>query len=604
MDTSKRLTLDSRKCITLTNMLKKLGILSLVAACAFLGACAKTTNAIGTTTEKETTTKETMTNTNPDKTIFDLNDVFSDPEIVTPLHNDYFGSVTIEDVNTIKLASDGDLWAQCWADDGYIYAANGDGAGFGNQWHDITLSKINGTPYDGNMIGYNINAKNMSKVWYPSTNKGTHNRKPTGMICVDGVLYMAVQDLNNTDGGNIFNEAPAATIIKSTDHGLTWTYDNEKPMFDEHIFTTIFFLDYGKNSENNEDGYVYAYGLDYNWRDSFSGCVKDPTSLYLARIPKDYIMDKSKWEFYTGDLEGNASWSAPGDIDSKTPVLTDQRRVYENLVSGSGPRYSVLGQGSVVYNKALGLYFYSSWTEYTFELYYSETPWGEWIHFFSKDFGRYKWNLEQYGGYATVIPSKYISDDGLTMYVVNATFAGGVRDYAYSMRKITLSLVDNEAKATNKKNNHNLANFSYGENPKVAFRMSDPGVLSNFNDGDSTVGNTSYNGCTKYDYPDFWAVTLDKPFNMNELVYTVGEVDSVQGGWFTKMKVQYRMNGEWIDVTGLQVSENYTFDKTLESYSKITMRFNEVVGTGIRVIGIAGGGSSYTTMAELEVYYR
>ena len=119
------------------------------------------------------------------------------------------------------------------------------------------------------------------------------------MVSVGGVLYMAVQDLRRTQDG-LFDDAPAASIYKSTDKGRTWTGTSE-PMFKDYVFTTIMFLDYGKDNGNSPDGYVYAYGLDYNWRDSFSGRVTDPTNLYLARVPGNSVQDRSKWEFFLRD---------------------------------------------------------------------------------------------------------------------------------------------------------------------------------------------------------------------------------------------------------------------------------------------------------------
>jgi hypothetical protein len=53
------------------------------------------------------------------------------------------------------------------------------------------------------------------------------------MICVDGVLYLAVQDLALD-----FDDAPAATICRSDDKGRTWTWDKSAPMFGDYVFTT------------------------------------------------------------------------------------------------------------------------------------------------------------------------------------------------------------------------------------------------------------------------------------------------------------------------------------------------------------------------------
>lgn len=547
--------------------------------------------------------KEIKEDTNPAFTQFDVYDVFADPDVKTPKHEDYFATVYVEDTASINLNSDGDLWPCAWADDDALYVANGDGAGFSSVSYDINLGKITGTPYEANMVGRHVASSSvLSKVWIGDQGLGPHNKKPTGMVCVDGVLYMAVQDLN-CGGSHTFNEAPAATIIKSTDHGKTWEYDRTKPMFSNYKFTTIMFLDYGKDSSWNEDGYVYAYGLDYNWRDSFDGCVNDPQNLYLARIPKDSIMDTSKWEYYKGDLNGNAAWTEPGDIDDKRPVLRDFRRVYSDLISGGSFNYSVLSQGSIVYNKALDVYIYASWTEYTYEFYFSKTPWGEWKHFYSKDFGKYPWSLSRYGGYGTVMPSKYISEDGLTMYICSCTFVGGVRVYQYSLRKMVVTLPTNK-EATNKKSDHNLANFSYSDYPNAIYRMSDIKIESQINDMDYSKFNSSYNGCKKLTSNDYWGITYKSNLNFNEIIYTVGEIEEEKGGWFEKMKVQVRQNGLWVDATGLDVSSNYTYSASVESFAKVKMTFNDTWGDGIRIIGIPGGSHRYTTIAELEVYYR
>src|SRR5437588_323470 len=102
-------------------------------------------------------------------------------------------------------------------------------------------------------------------------------------------------------------------------HGATWTWDSSAPMFPNSAFTTIFFLDYGKNYANAIDGYVYAYGLDSNWRAQ--------QELFLARVPNTQVQTRSSWQFYTGsDGSGNPTWSS--DIKAKAPVLEDDRRIY------------------------------------------------------------------------------------------------------------------------------------------------------------------------------------------------------------------------------------------------------------------------------------
>jgi hypothetical protein len=344
---------------------------------------------------------------------------------------------SVADANTAAAVTDGDLWPSCWGDDDAIYAAHGDGMGFGTEFFDAAVNRIDGEVDDlegetlagGDAIG---------QVW---SGEG-FTRKPTGMACVDGALYLAVQDLRLD-----FNEAPAATIAVSHDKGATWEWDRSAPMFAEHVFTTIMFLDFGKDAEHRPDGWVYAYGLDGNWRDSFDDSVPDPQDLYLARVPDDSVQDRSTWEFFTGSAGGEAEWSA--DIDARAPVLTDERRQYPSASGGEGGTVgtadlSVISQGGIVYDEPLDTYLYTSWTELTYEFYSAPSPWGPWSLFLSKDYGPYPWSDESYGGYGATIPSKFISDDGRSMWLqsnVCPCAPAGMSAYYFGLRELHLAPV-------------------------------------------------------------------------------------------------------------------------------------------------------------------
>ena len=43
-------------------------------------------------------------------------------------------------------AGNGDLWPSCWAADGNLYAANGDGTNFGSAFDSMAVGKIAGMP--------------------------------------------------------------------------------------------------------------------------------------------------------------------------------------------------------------------------------------------------------------------------------------------------------------------------------------------------------------------------------------------------------------------------------------------------------------------------
>lgn len=546
----------------------------------------------------------------------------SESTMIVPEESTFFATAFVEEGSIYNTNSDGDLWPSAWSNDGYLYLANGDGWGWTNQgWADIAFSRItSGHPDSKNLIGNRISA-GMGRVWNTSLcpdNTPRYNRKPTGLTSAGGTLWMAVEDLNRCPGarfyGPSFNDAPNATILKSTDKGVTWSWDNTAPMFNNNQFTTIFFLDWGQDGVDNKPGstwddYIYAYGMDHNWRDSFSDTVTDPTKLYLARIhASENVQDLSKWQFWTGGLSGGAeSWSAYGDITAKQPVLQDDSRVYQNL-TGNFPNNDIkdmtkISQGGVTYNRALDRFIYLSWTEYTFEFYEAPAPWGPWKRFLSKDFGPYNspWTLAKNGGYTTVMPSKYISNDGLQMWFNANTFEGPVNNYNFSLRKLHVTLHDASLLPTNARSNTaNLAQIGDAKTPisGSAFHQGNPWAL---NDGNKTANIDDWNGVVKSD--SSWGYTWSRPYNMNKVVYVSGGSFG-DGGYFSSdLRVQVRQNFEWIDVTGLSVDPVYPYSSTANPYKTYTFYFDDTWGDGVRIIGETGGVERFTTISELEVYY-
>lgn len=532
-----------------------------------------------------------------------------------------FSTVDIEYSASIRTASDGDLWPTTWADDGHLYTANGDGTGFlavpapastegstsaANPWADIVVNRIEGVPETG-ITGARLAAgAAVGPVW---TDPAHYNRKPTGIVAVDGngdgvdELYLAVQDLRYGDDG--FDDVPAASISRSDDHGATW-HPTATPMFTNYIFTTVFFLDYGQSNRHSIDpGYVYAYGLDNNWRDSFSDTVPDPVDLYLARVPVGAIQDRDAWQFFTGLADSQPQWSAT----DRTPVLTDTRRVYPVLNVEGVSNMSVMSQGGVVYNKPLDRYIYTSWTEYTYEFYEAPQPWGPWKLFAHKDFGPYPWwgpgntTGPKQGGYATTIPSKFISDDGLTMWVQSNWFVSAAtpeeRTYHFSLRKMRVTPATTQPPANTPDPTRNLAAPDTGA---VALdKTSHYGHLGHLNDGDASRSEDSWDGTPKT--VDQWGYAWPRRFNLNRVVYTTG-ASYGDGGWFAAdLKIQVRQDFAWVDVTNLTVDPPYPYDATATPYRTFTFDFDATWGDAVRIIGQPGGAASFTAIAELEVYY-
>jgi Domain of unknown function (DUF4185) len=534
------------------------------------------------------------------------------PELST-----FFSTAFVEYYGSQSTSSDGDLWPNCWADDGSIYAANGDGTGFdlSAAEADTVVSRIDGTPAVG-VIGVRLAAgAQLGPIW---GDPAQYNRKPTGMTCVDGVLYLALQDLKY--GTSAFDESPVASISRSDDHGKTWT-PTRSPMFPDSRFSTLFFLDFGQDyglaarALGPQDGaFVYAYGLDWNWRQSYTCVVADPDRLYLGRVPRASVQDRGAWEFFAGlDGDGRPVWTP--DIAGKLPVLEDTRRLYPNLRQGgaNGPdNLSVISQGGVVYNAPLRRYLYTSWSEYTFEFYEAPAPWGPWRLFLHHDVGCYPWYGEpagaqadpgpKNGGYGTTIPSKFISPDGLSMWVQSNWQGNGIgtNNYNFCLRRLRVSPARPAGPARRAPATRNLATAD-GVVPLE--KSAHYGRWQYYNDGIRAQSEDSWDGQNKD--LDWWGYAWPDRYVLGRVVYTTGQMFG-DGGWFSRfdggLRVQVRRGVTWTDVTGLRISPDYPYDQSAGPHHTYTLTFAPAAGDGIRIIGAPGGASYFTSIGELEVY--
>jgi len=350
-----------------------------------------------------------------------------------PKWSTFIRVASVESVSTLDIPSNGDLWPSCSAGDS-LYVAWGDGFGFdaigSYRRPDIGVGILSGHPdrpeslLGSNRVHDRGTTQNHFEVW----SSGSYYQKPTGMLCHAGKIYLAIQDLNSRDYG----DAPAASLAVSSDRGASFQQNRSAPMWRDHVFTTVLFLDRGPDPARHSDGFVYAYGLDHNWAHSNSGA--DPEALYLARIAEaDDLMDLARWAYFSGFQGVTPSWSV--DIAERQPVLVDCVRRYR---TEEFEGHSVLAQGSIVYDAALARYLYTSWTEYTFEFYESPTPWGPWHKFLVQDFGPYPWTAERHGGYATTLPTRFISADGKTLWLQANTWASGIDRNHFSLRRLQL----------------------------------------------------------------------------------------------------------------------------------------------------------------------
>ena len=509
----------------------------------------------------------------------------------TPSHSTFFSTATEESYSTYQLPADGDLWPSCWSNDDNLYAANGDGSAFTGASHryDMAVSAISGMP--PNLSGRTV-ATSVGTNWSGSS----YNRKPTGMLCRNGSIYLAFQNLNSSN----FNDAPAASIAQSPDHGLTWIWDTTAPLFGSpnsptstiaYKFTTIFFLDYGKDSAQAIDGYVYAYGMDNNWREQ--------QSLYLARVPDVSVLTRAAWQFYAGaDNSGNPLWTS--DITQKAAVLTDTRGLYPVMFKNDCPSSdSVISQGGVTYDAPLQRYIFASWSCATHELYEAPRPWGPWNHFLSNDFGplRLPNNRGQYG---TSMPSKFIGSDGKTLYLQSNVCCGG-DSYTFSLRKLFLETYT----ASSPSNPPSSTNLGSAPGTRAISKSTHFGSLCATNCADQLSSGSLSHSEDDFDEEskptDWWGYVWPQSYNMNQVVFQTGTTFP-DGGWYTSnLRVQVRQNFVWNDIAGISVTPAYPYNNQAGS-STYTFNFPETSGDGVRITGTPGGSSYFTSITQLAVY--
>lgn len=263
-------------------------------------------------------------------------------------------SVSYDKQSKQQFARGSDNFQVTWADDHHQYAAWGDGGGFGgtNSAGRVKLGVARIEGDKDNYHGYN--------VWggYHSENPAQFEGKSWGMICVDGVLYMWVTTEEHPHTHDV-------TLTYSIDHGAHWQKSDVVFYNDEHM-TIPTFLQFGKNYEGAVDEYVYSYFIHSLLTTEEFG-VSVPGKIYLSRVLKTDMLDKSKYEYFAGMKHDVALWTSA--INKKQPV-------FKNMEDGVGWNLSVS------YNAPLKRYFLM--TEHTQShagfhgIFDAPAPWGPW----------------------------------------------------------------------------------------------------------------------------------------------------------------------------------------------------------------------------------
>ena len=287
----------------------------------------------------------------------------------------------------VRRGPDSDNWPMTWGDDGHLYTAYGDGHGFEPliaEKLSMGFARVEGRPDD--FSGINIRSSGERK------GDGAAGAKASGMLMVDGVLYLWVRNTGN------------AQLAWSADHARTWTFGFKL----EESFGSAAFLNFGQNYAGARDGYVYAYSQDG------ASAYETNDGVVLARAPKGRMRERGAWEFWAGD----GKWSK--DVAARQVVLR---------FPGHCQRVdAVYNAGLKRYLLAVGYGHDGGWG-----IFDAPQPWGPWTTAFHTEY----WGQGETHGYR--MPSKWISADGRDMTLVySGLLFNGVINDAFCVRKMSL----------------------------------------------------------------------------------------------------------------------------------------------------------------------
>ena len=360
-----------------------------------------------------------------------------------------------------------DTWYPSWAEDGHLYS----------QWTDGSINGIGIMSIDnnsGNESRYgiadartgqariegddpmNLKVVNLGSLpqsgvptitgrypcanlvyngtWYNGSYLLTYNNQSADEGCdiwnwpqVEGFVGLRTATMQNWEEGSTITKAdyPWNRYITAWDEEanfdengnqiwVTEDRDGTTPLFGEYHdvtgeirFGAPHFVDFGQNMEYAPvvDGEKKAYlvGHGSTQYGAFNSWVQGD-AIYLARVTPDpeTINDIDAWEFYAGrDTDGNEVWSS--DFAECEPIAQWD---------------SHMGNVAVTYNAPLDKYFM------TYSRGITQTRYDSAILEADSITGPYKMihYLENFGPvtYFTNIPSKFISEDGLTMWLCSS----------------------------------------------------------------------------------------------------------------------------------------------------------------------------------------
>ncbi|MCL4402346.1 MAG: DUF4185 domain-containing protein [Acidobacteria bacterium] len=291
----------------------------------------------------------------------------------------------------------GDNWPIAWDRNGVGYTSYGDGKGFADRSPRLSLgfAKIYGDPPG-------LRAEDLPSNIDTPQGGGNKAIKASGMLMVDGVLYMFVRNYRVND------DFRHSRLAWSSDFGRTWTWAG---WHFSGTFGCPEFVQFGPDYAGARDGYVYMVSQD---NDSAYGYAP---GIVMARVPKNKIAARDAWEFYAGPNR----WTR--NLDRRRPVFTDPKGTQ---------------RVAITYNAARKRYFLTTSHRTADEthtpalgVFDAPEPWGPWTTVYYDD----HWS-GTFRTYHHKFPTRWMSRDGGTMWLLYSGLDGGL--YAFCLKKATL----------------------------------------------------------------------------------------------------------------------------------------------------------------------
>ncbi len=297
-----------------------------------------------------------------------------------------------------RFAHGSDNWPLTWADDDHLYTAYGDGWGFQPRVEkklSMGFARIVGDAEQ--FRGENIRSDSGETV-----GQGAHGKKASGILMVDGTLYLWVRNAGNSQ------------LLWSPDRGKTWRTNSWRF---ETSFGCPTFLNFGRNYDGARDEYVYVYSHDSDT------AYEKADRMVLARVHKKRILELSAYEFFVSlTAEGTSQWTK--DIRRRGAVFDHPRRCYRSGITyNAGLKRYLWCQILPESRHPQGVRFQGG-----FGIYDAPEPWGPWT---TVEFTN-SWDVGP--GETSSLPTKWMSADGKSVHLV---FSGD--DY-FSIRQATLEL--------------------------------------------------------------------------------------------------------------------------------------------------------------------